>query len=161
MNGRMLCVAVLSAVLLGATPPRTIQVKGTGTDLLNGAVIHSKTKTATGLTQRSTEIVVLDGDLNGRVLYDVTTVIDDKAGTLVNTGNQVFSGTIAGSEPVMIHDSRFRFEVNLKTGSERGSVYFTDPIAGPPVRCELQVVGTGKSASGNPNFKYTGTCTFG
>jgi hypothetical protein len=60
----------------------------------------------------------LTGDLSGKILYHVTTVIDNQKGTLTNTGDQVFSGTIAGSEPVMIHDSQFRFDVNLATGAE-------------------------------------------
>ena len=34
-------------------------------------------------------------------------------GTLVNTGDQVYSGTIAGSDPVMIHDDQFRFYRDL------------------------------------------------
>jgi len=140
---------------------RTVHVSGTGTDLLNGTIVHSKNPTAMGVIQRGTEIVELSGDLNGKVLYHVTTVIDNQKGTLVNTGDQVFSGTIAGSEPVMIHDSKFRFEVNLATGAESGSVYLFDHIAGPQVRCELKVTGTGKTADGNPTFSYTGTCRFG
>jgi hypothetical protein len=140
---------------------RTVQVSGTGTDLLNGAIVHSKKPTATGVIQRGTEIVELSGDLNGKILYHVTTVIDNQKGTLVNTGDQVFSGTIAGSEPVMIHDSKFRFEVNLATGADSGSVFLFDHIAGPQVRCELKVTGTGKAADGNPTFRYTGTCEFG
>lgn len=143
------------------TAERTLKVSGTGTDLLNGALIHSKKPTATGMIQRGTEIVELSGDLSGKILYYVTTVIDNQKGTLVNTGDQVFSGTIAGSEPVMIHDSRFRFQVNLATGAESGSVYLFDHIAGPRVRCELKVTGTGKTADGNPTFSYTGTCKFG
>jgi len=163
MPGR-LALGLFAAITCGssalAATGRTIQVAGTGYDELNGAMVHSKQKTATGVIQRSTEIVVLDGDLHGRVLYQVTSVIDDKAGTLVNSGNQVFSGTVAGSAPVMLYDSMFRFYVNLKTGEEHGSVYFTDRLAGPHVQCELQVVGMGKRADGNPAFKYTGTCTF-
>ncbi len=139
----------------------SVQVSGTGTDLLNGAIVHSKKPTATGVIQRGTEIVELSGDLNGKILYHVTTIIDNQKGTLVNSGDQVFSGTIAGSEPVMIHDSKFRFEVNLATGAESGSVYLFDHIAGPHVRCELTVTGTGKTADGNPTFRYTGTCGFG
>lgn len=42
----------------------TVQVSGTGTDLLNGALVHSKMPTATGVIQRGTEIVELSGDLN-------------------------------------------------------------------------------------------------
>lgn len=139
---------------------RTIQVSGTGTDLLNGAMVHSKRPTATGVIQRGTEIVELSGDLSGKILYHVTTVIDNQKNTLVNTGDQVFSGTIAGSEPVMIHDSKFRFVVNLATGADSGSVYLFDHIAGPHVRCELKVTGSGKTADGNPTFSYTGTCKF-
>ena len=140
---------------------RTLQVSGTGTDLLDGAIVHSKKSTANVMVQNGTEIVDLRGDLNGKVLYHVTTVIDNQKGTLVNTGDQVFSGTIGGSEPVMIHDSKFRFEVNLATGAESGSVYLSDHIAGPWVRCELKVTGTGKTGDGNPTFSYTGTCRFG
>jgi hypothetical protein len=143
------------------TTDRTIQVKGTGTDLLNGAVVHSKKTTPEGEIQRSTEIVELQGQLNGKVLYHVTTVIDNKKGTLVNTGDQVFSGTIVGSEPVMLHDFKFRFEVNLTTGADSGSVYLSDHIAGPRVRCRLKVNGTGKNEDGNPTFNYVGTCKFG
>jgi hypothetical protein len=113
---------------------RIVQVSGTGTDLLGGAIVHSKKPTATGVIQRGTEIVELSGDLSGKILYHVTTVIDNQKGTLVNTGDQVFSGTIAGSEPVMIHDSKFRFEANLATGAETGSVYLFDHIAGPQAR---------------------------
>jgi transposase-like protein len=50
---------------------RTIPVSGTGIDLLNGAIVHSKKPTATGVIQRGTEIVELSGDLNGKVLYQV------------------------------------------------------------------------------------------
>lgn len=165
VRGRIYAAMVVSlfgaAVLADEAAFKEIQVNGTGTDVLNGAVIHSKKPTATGTIQRSTEIVEITGDLNGKILYHVTTVIDDRRGTLVNTGDQVFSGTIAGSEPVMIHDSRFRFEVNLATGADSGSVYLLDHIAGPRVRCELKVTGTGKTADGNPTFRYAGTCRFG
>jgi hypothetical protein len=81
-------------------------------------------------------------------------------GTLVNTGDQVCSGTIAGSAPVMIHDKQFRFEVNLSTGSESGRVSLLNHIAGPKVRRTLDVVGTGATAEGNPTFTYTGHCVF-
>jgi hypothetical protein len=33
------------------------------------AMIHSQTPTATGMIQRSTDIIELSGDLKGRVLY--------------------------------------------------------------------------------------------
>ena len=52
----------------------------------------------------------------------------------------------------MIHDGQFRFEVNLDTGAESGQVYLLDHIAGPKVRCRVDVVGTGMNAAGNPTF---------
>jgi len=138
----------------------TVHVKGTGWDGLSTAMIHWKVATATGMVQKSTEIVELSGDLTGRVLYHVTSTFDFVKGTLVNTGDEVFSGTIGGSEPVMIHDDQFRFEVNLNSGAESGEVYLLDHIAGPKVRCTLHVVGTGVNADGNPTFTYEGDCTF-
>ena len=165
MSGFLFAVVMLtlaSGAMAGeAGTNRTIQVSGTGTDLLNGAIVHSKTATPSGVIQHGTEIVELNGDLAGKVLYHVTTVIDNQKGTLTNTGEQVFSGTVKGSQPVMIRDSRFRFDVNLATGAETGSVYLFDHIAGPRVRCELKVTGTGKTADGNPTFSYTGRCRFG
>jgi hypothetical protein len=138
----------------------TVKVAGSGLDHLTTALIHSRTETQTGSIQRSTEIVDLAGDLKGRVLYHVTTVIDSVHGTLVNTGDQVYSGTVAGSSPVMIHDNKFRFDVNLITGHETGRVYLFGHIAGPEVKCTLDVVGAGMNAEGNPKFTYTGECVF-
>ena len=60
----------------------------------------------------------------------------------------------------MIHDDGFRFDVNLVTGEETGRVFLFNHIAGPKVRCALEVVGTGLNAEGNPTFDYSGTCTF-
>lgn len=144
----------------GLSSKRSVQVVGNGTDLLNGAIVHSKRQTPNGFVQKSTEIVELKGDLIGRVLYHVTSTFDLTNDRLVNMGDQVFSGTIANSDPVMIHDARFRFDVNLKTGVEAGSVYLFDHIAGPKVRCTLHVVGTGKDADANPTFNYNGHCDF-
>jgi hypothetical protein len=139
---------------------RIVPVAGSGTDFLNTAIVHSKQTTPTGMIQKSTETVELNGDLTGRVLYHVTSVFDFVNGTLVNTGDQVYSGTIAGSEPVMIHDDQFHFDVNLITGEESGQVYLFNQIAGPKVRCTLHVVGTGLNSEGNPTFDYSGECTF-
>jgi hypothetical protein len=139
---------------------RSVKVAGSGTDLVNGAIVHSKKETPTGTIEKSTGSVELKGDLTGRVLYHVTSTVDLTNNTMVNTGDQVFSGTIVGSEPVMIHDNRFHFDVNLKTGADSGSVYLLDYIAGPRVRCTLHVVGTGKDADSNPTFDYTGQCDF-
>lgn len=143
-----------------AGPTNTVKVAGSGFDDLTNAIVHWKKPTPTGMMQQSTEIVELYGDLRGRVLYHVTTVIDFVNGTLVNTGNQVYSGTIAGSAPVMIHDDQFRFDVNLATGMETGQVFLFNHIDGPKVRCKLEGVGTGINADGNPTFDYTGECIF-
>lgn len=137
-----------------------IAVSGSGVDLASTAVVHSKVPTPTGLIQRSTEIVELTGDLKGKVLYHVTSTIDFVNGTLVNTGEQVFSGTVLGSDPVLVHDDQFRFEVKFATGEEAGKVFLYNHIAGPKVRCRLDVVGTGLDPAGNPTFTYTGECTF-
>jgi len=138
----------------------TVKVAGTGVDDLKNAIVHTQKSTPAGRIQQSTEVVELYGDLRGRVLYHVTSVFDFVNGTLVNTGDQVYSGTIAGSAPVMLHDDQFRFEVNLVTGEEAGQVFLFDQIAGPKVRCKLDVVGTGVNADGNPTFTYSGECTF-
>lgn len=138
----------------------TVAVAGSGVDRLTTAVVHSQEPTPTGKILKSTEIVELWGDLKGFVLYHVTSVFDFAAGTLVNTGDQVFSGTVVRSAPVMIHDDQFRFQVNLATGEESGKVYLFNHIVGPKVRCELEVVGTGLTPEGNPTFDYRGTCTF-
>ena len=143
-----------------AVAERTVSVAGSGFDDLVNAIVHWQMPTPNGMIQQSTEIVELFGDLRGRVLYHVTSVFDFVNGTLVNTGDQVFSGTIAGSQPVMIHDDQFRFEVNLITGSDTGTVFLFDHIAGPKVRCTLHGVGTGLNGAGNPTFDYSGECTF-
>src|SRR5450631_2178038 len=85
---------------------RSVQVAGSGTDLLSGEIVHSKRQTPNGMVKRSTGIVELKGDLIGRVLYHVTSTYDTTNDTLVNTGDQVFSGTVANSDPVMIHDAK-------------------------------------------------------
>ena len=66
-----------------------------------------------------TEIVELTGDVHGKVLYQATQEFDFAANTLVVTGANVFSGTIAGSDPVILRSDESRFEVNLATGEER------------------------------------------
>jgi len=137
-----------------------VKVAGSGFDDLKNAIVYWQKPTPTVMIQQSTEIVELYGDLRGRVLYHVTSVFDFVNGTLVNTGDQVYSGTIAGSAPVMIHDDGFRFDVNLVTGEEAGRVFLFNHIAGPKVRCALEIVGTGLNAEGNPTFDYSGKCTF-
>lgn len=153
-------IATLLSTPAPAPDSRTVHVAGSGVDMLSTALVHSKDTTASGFIQRSTETVELTGDLKGRVLYHVTSVFDFVKGTLVNTGDEVYSGTIAGSAPVLIHDDQFRFDVNLVTGAEAGQVFFLNHLAGPKVRCTLNVVGTGVNADGNPTFDYTGVCSF-
>ncbi len=137
---------------------RWLPVSGTGIHYFTTAMIHSQEATTTGFIQRSTDIVELDGDIKGRVLYHPMSVFDFVAGTLVNTGHQVFSGTVLGSAPAMIYDDEFRFDVNLATGDTIGKIYLMDPVAGPKVQCELDVVGTGYTPEGDATVAYTGRC---
>ena len=143
-------------------PPRGYvwkPVSGTGVHRFSTAVIHSQENTATGMIQRSTDIVELEGDLDGRVLYHPVSVFDFASGTLINTGQQVFSGTVLGSEPVLIRDEEFRFEVNLATGQTVGEIYLEHRIAGPRIRCRLQVDGNGTmTPEGDAVVEYQGLC---
>jgi hypothetical protein len=142
--------------------PRTRAVSGRAVHYFTTAMVHSQTPTAAGMIQRSTDIIELSGDLKGRVLYHPISVFDFVKGTLVNTGHQVFSGTVLGSAPVLLHDDEFRFEVGLNTGGlEYGEVHLSDRIAGPKIRCDLVVVGAGeKTSEGDAIVDYSGTCTF-
>jgi hypothetical protein len=160
-------IALACAIASDARVPdsgqsRTRPVSGKAVHYFTTAIIHSQTPTATGMIQRSTDIIELSGDLKGRVLYHPTSVFDFVNGTLVNTGNQVFSGTVLGSAPVLLHDDEFRFEVNLNSGGlESGEVHLSDRIAGPKIRCDLGAVGAGATTpEGNSVVDYSGTCTF-
>ncbi len=141
----------------------TIQVTGSGVDLASEAIIHSEENTASGQIRKLTEIVRLTGDLSGYVLYQPTQEFDSVKNTLVITGTNFFSGTIAGSDPVILRSDESRFEVNLATGEETGNVHLTrsndSPEKGQWYDCELAVVGTGVTAEGNPTFNYSGECT--
>lgn len=159
-----LFAAACAALTGGAAAPareqaRTLTVKGHGVDLASGAIVHSKTPTTDGFVQQSTEIVELEGDLHGRVLYQVTSRIDELHKRLVNTGHQVYSGTIVGSGPVMLYDDHFRFQADLASGAESGSVFLVHHLAGPQAACTLKVTGTGPDGQGNPTFTYQGECT--
>lgn len=145
----------------GGNDDKWAPVSGTGVHYFSTAKVYSQQPTDTGFIQRSTDIVELEGDLNGRVLYHPVSVFDFAAGTLVNTGHQVFSGTVLGSEPVMIYDEWFRFDVNLVTGETLGEIYLLDHVAGPKVRCELTVTGDGTlTPAGDAVVDYTGRCRF-
>ena len=158
----VVCAAQSDARVPQAEQSVTRPVSGTAIHHFTTAMIHSERSTATGKVQRSTDIVDLSGDLKGRVLYHPTTVIDTVKGTLVNTGSQVFSGTVLGSEPVLLYDDRLRFEVDLKPGGlESGEVHLSKRLAGPNVACDLVVVGAGaKTPEGDGIVEYRGTCTF-
>jgi hypothetical protein len=139
----------------------TVQpVAGSGVHFVTTVIVHSTEPTATGMIQQSTETIDLTGDLTGRILYQPTSVFNFSTSTLVNTGHQVFSGTVLGSAPVMLYDDEFRFDVNLNTGTATGKVYLTDNLAGPKIRCELDIMASGKTAEGNITASYTGSCTF-
>lgn len=135
-----------------------MDVSGTGIHYFTTSIVHSSEPTATGMIQRSTDTVELDGDLVGRVLYHPVSVFDFVAGTLVNTGDQVFSGTVLGYGPVLLHDDQFRFDIDLATGATLGKAHFNNRLAGPNIRCDLEIVGTGLTAEGNATVDYTGTC---
>jgi hypothetical protein len=145
-----------------AAGARAIEVSGSAVHYFTTAAIHSEEPTATGKVQRSTDIIRLTGDVDGYILYHPTSVFDFAGGTLVNTGTQIFSGTVAGSAPVILHDDRFRFTVDLATGATSGEVHLTRsrdaPQAGSWFDCRLTVVGTGLTDAGDAMAAYTGTC---
>jgi hypothetical protein len=152
--------AVASAVAAGAA--ETIAVSGSAVHFFTTAVVHSQEPTEAGMVQRSTEIIELSGDLAGYILYHPTSTFDFASGTMVNTGTQLFSGTVAGSAPVLLHDDRFRFEVDLATGETHGRVHFSRsgdaPHRGGWYECDLEVVGTGLTAEGDGMADYSGVC---
>jgi hypothetical protein len=144
--------------------PQGFPVAGTGVHFFSTAQVHEEEPTESGLIRRSTDIVELSGDLEGFVLYHATSVFDFAAETLVTTGTQMFSGTVAGSAPLLLHDDRFRFDVNLATGAVEGRVSFgrsqDAPHPGSWVECELVVTGTGATTpAGDDLVTYQGTCT--
>lgn len=133
-------------------------ISGSGTHFFSTAIVHSVKDTATGVVQRSTDIVELQGDLSGRTLFQPVSHIDSANGTLVNTGHQVFSGSVLGSEPVLLHDHDFRFDVDLNTGATSGEIFLVDRIAGPKTRCLISMTGTGTTPAGDNEFVYEGRC---
>jgi len=137
-----------------------IKVEGTAIHYFDNVILHNTLFTEVGKITKSTETIDLNGDIIGRILYHPTSTYDFNKGTLVNSGIQVFSGTILDSEPTMIVDNRFRFEVNLSTGETYGKVFLTRRIAGSMVKCELEVTGTGLDERGNALAQYTGHCKF-
>jgi hypothetical protein len=145
-----------------AARAQTIPVSGSGVHYFTTAVVHSQQPTETGMIQRSSDIIRLTGDIDGYVLYHPTSVFDFAAGTLTNTGTQLFSGTVAGSSPVILHDDTFRFESDLSTGATTGEVHLRRgqdaPHSGGWFECDLSVVGTGLTPEGDAMVDYSGEC---
>jgi hypothetical protein len=142
----------------------TIPVSGSAVHFFSTAIVHSQEPTETGMIQRSTDVVQLMGDLSGFLVFHATSTFDFTNGSLVNTGTQFFSGTIAGSEPVVLHDDRFRFVVDLSTGETRGEVHLgrsnDAPHKGGWYECDLIVVGSGMTTpEGDGMVDYSGECT--
>lgn len=148
---------------VAGTNKRSIPVSGSGVDLTSGAILHSEQSTPTGTVKRVTEMVRLEGDLHGYVLYQAIQAFDFVANRLVVSGENVFSGTIGGAGPVILRSDESRFEVDLATGEEVGKVRLSrskdSPDEGSWYECELTVVGTGKTPEGDPTFAYSGVCT--
>lgn len=148
---------------LHAAPGETIPVAGSAIHFFTTAVIHSQEPSETGMIQRSTEVIALSGSLEGFILYHPTSTFNHTTETLVNTGTQIFSGTIAGSDPVILHDDTFRFDVDLTTGATLGHVQLRRskdaPNPGAWWECDLVVVGTGMTPDGDAMADYTGECT--
>ncbi|AKS42885.1 hypothetical protein [Wenzhouxiangella marina] len=168
MNARHLLIAssltLLSQLACASEDPtqpgnRWVEVSGSGVHRFSSAIVHSVTETEVGFVQRSTETVELSGDLEGRILYHPVSVFDFAAGTLVNTGHQVFSGQVLGMGPVLLHDDEFRFDVNLGTGETFGRVFLENRLNGPDIRCHLEIVGVGAmDEQGDALVDYTGSC---
>lgn len=143
--------------------PMTIPVSGEAIHYFTTSITHSETPVDGTIVARTTDIIRLSGDMNGYILYHPTTVIDPQAQTLSNTGVQFFSGTIDGSEPVVLYDDTFQFDVDLATGETLGRVHLgrskSSPHPGSWWECELEVVGTGMTPEGDGLAAYTGSCT--
>jgi hypothetical protein len=163
MGGLVSMMLLMSSAATAGSEQQTMSVSGSGVDLARDAIVHSEESTPTGLIKRLTEMVRLEGDLSGYVLYQATQQFDFVTNTLVVTGTNFFSGTIAGSDPVILRSDESRFEVDLATGEETGTVHLIrsndSPDKGRWYDCNLAVVGTGVTPEGNPTFDYSGECT--
>ncbi len=136
-----------------------VEVSGTGIHDFNTVIVHRDRKKPNWQKTITTETIDLSGDLEGRVLYQPVGVYDFVEGTLVNTGRQVFSGTILGSRPVMLFDDEYRFDVNLHTGEVLGRAYLTERLSGPRIRCEIEIRGGDTpSVDNRTSSTYKGVC---
>lgn len=153
--------ASASASAGGAT--KTFHVSGSAVHFFTTAIIHSQDPTDAGMIQRSTDIVHLTGDLNGYLLFHVTSSFDLGNGSMVNTGTQFFSGTVKGSSPMVLHDDSFRFVVDLATGQTHGEVHLgrsnDAPEKGAWFVCDLVITGSGMTTpAGDAMVDYAGEC---
>lgn len=135
-----------------------VDVSGTATHFFSEAIVHSVENTPNGMIQRSTDIVELQGDLQGRALFQPVSRFNFVKGKLVNTGHQVFSGTVLGSKPVLLHDEDFRFVVDLNTNATTGEIFLIERIAGPRIRCQISMEGIGMTPAGDNLSVYWGKC---
>lgn len=146
-----------------AVEGRAVEVNGEAVHYFSTAAIHSQLPSEGGMVQRSTDVIRLTGDIDGWVLYHPTSVFDYAEETLVNTGTQFFSGTVLGSDPVVLHDDTFRFDVDLASGETRGRIHLgrssDAPHTGSWYECTLTAVGTGFTPEGDGLATYSGTCS--
>ena len=159
-------IAVVSASLL-CSPANADQQNTHWQDVSGTAIHYASTSwphpdtyqaTASGFTVVSTDFVEIFGDIEGRAVFQPFTTFDGVENTIVNTGHQVFSGTVLGSDPVMLYDDDFRFEIDLDTGDTTGEIYLIQQIAGPKARCIFSMQSTGQDADGNNLSEYFGQC---
>lgn len=149
---------------ISAAASQTFPVAGGVVYYLSQEVVHSQQPTTNGLIQLSTVMVRLTGDLDGWVLFQPVGTFDFAAQTLVNTGGkQVFSGTVKGLGPVMLHDADFVFDLDLTDGSFVGDVSLGRSKDSPGsgwFECHLTVIGTGAvTPEGDTLSDYTGECS--
>lgn len=147
----------------GAAGAQPVAVSGSAVHYFSTAIVHSRDSIGSRIVQRSTDIIRLSGDLNGYILYHPVSEFDLERRTLVNTGSQVFSGSVVGSAPVLLHDDSFRFEVDLASGATTGQVTLSRQSdardSGGWHQCRLTVTGTGATPQGDNLSSYHGECT--
>ncbi|WP_414830184.1 hypothetical protein [Alteromonas sp. H39] len=158
LYGIFISATAVSAPLDQHRDKRWTPVSGTATHYFPTAILHTSEPTGEGKTERSTDTIDLNGDIRGRIVYHVTSEFNFIEGTLINTGYQVFSGTVLEGDPVMILDDNFMFRVDLHTGDTHGDVFLNRPLAGKRTQCRLKVTGTGFDADGNGVAEYQGLC---
>jgi hypothetical protein len=121
--------------------------------------IHLRIRTQTDTIPGANPKV--EGGLNGYLLEDTTSTFDFATNTLVNTGPMFFSGTVLGSEPVILNGDH-RFDVDFTTGNTMGEVHLRRsndaPHKGFWYECDLVAVDAGFTPEGDPISDYTGTC---